>query len=166
MQNTTLIADLEHAYQLLYQVAHAASPIVADIVLVNKTANFTTRATRSRIWLRAAIDLCTLHDVEIPCLRRVSAAERADFAGLLMMHVVCAMNAARELQALDFDIDVDTESFLMSAINNRLTPVKLPLYLSHQNKGVSQMFQRIAVAISIIALCLASVSCVAHAVSL
>jgi hypothetical protein len=93
---TAFVADMTRAYALLLQVAYPSSPVTVDVALVNPTANFTSRATRSRIWLAQAIALCKRHGVALPKLRRVTATERAEYAGMLAVHVVCAENAARD----------------------------------------------------------------------
>lgn len=173
MKTTTEFAsDMHRAYTLAMQVAYPSRPITLDVVLVNATENFTSRNTRARIWVSEAVKLCKRHGVAIPTfMRRVTAGERKEFAGMLSGYIVAACEnfdpaTGREYGADDCEFEItyedETPIYFTPSLNTRLTPAKLVRTTHFQ--GVNQMFQRLAIIASILAICIASVSCVAHTV--
>lgn len=152
--------QLTHALDLLLQTAFPSRAIVADVVLENETPNFVTRATRSRIWVRVAVDVCKRFGVELPHLPRVTKAERAAFAYELAQRIREALQTAA-VDAIEVTIE-PSKIYFTPSLNTRLTPAKLVRTTHFQ--GVNQMLQRLAIIASILAICLASVSCVAHTV--
>lgn len=182
----TFNADMATASALLTQASSRFAPITVDVALVNPTANFTSRATRSRIWVSTAVKLCRLHGVQLPAMRRESKDERQQFAVALCERVRMAVSSAT-VDAIDISVEraphasksdatahyalllaammnvSSAERFISRSLNTRLTPAKR--YGKTHFMKTSPMFQHFAVAVSILALCLASVSCVAHAVA-
>ncbi len=160
---TCFDADMVRAHTLLMQVAFSTRPITLDVDLSNKTANFTSRATRARIWLRAAVDLCSRHGITLCGMRRVTKAERAAFAYELALRVRDAQERAA-VDAIDITIDSNDapEIIFMYPLNTRLTSVKQ--WPRTSPKESIMLIQRLAIAVSILAICLAGVACTAHAV--
>lgn len=112
-------------------------------------------------WVRVAVDVCKRFGVELPSLPRVTKAERAAFAYELAQRVREALQTAA-VDAIEVMIVEPRKIYFTPSLNTRLTPAKLAR--TTHTQGVSDMLKRLAIVASILAICFASVSCVAHTV--